>query len=257
MTRSFEPIDLIALPRLSAISTARLFYELLRAANEEKKLPASIAADRDDLAHGHKALTVVLKQRLSAEGFEAPGVGAADRVEDTAFGALIDWLRAFARLPAERRAEAAVAKVLLQAIVPSGPGFLAIRPPDERQEVETRLRLIAEKGYDQTIRKLGGGPFLDELATAHKAYGKARGIPSVKPLLEPPAVREARGAAHEVLRAYVLRVSAYVRKADPQSAALASRLLSPLIHWNDRPNKAAESEGGPLSEAPIFAAALG
>jgi hypothetical protein len=28
MARSFAPIDLIALPRLSAISTARLLYEL-------------------------------------------------------------------------------------------------------------------------------------------------------------------------------------------------------------------------------------
>jgi hypothetical protein len=250
MSRSFSPSDLIALPRLNAISTARLLYELLKATTEEKKLPASIAADRDELAEAHHTLMAALKKRLVTELGESPQVRAADAVEDNAFGALFDWLRSFARLPEDRHPEALEARAVLQAVFPTNLGFLSISPPDEWQEAETRLQAIADNGYDVTIKKLGGGPFLEELKTAHKVYGEILGITVTRPTTEPLALREAFDAAHEALRSYVLRVSAHVRKSDPSSAELASRLLSPLVHWKDRPNKPSEPEEAPLPEAP-------
>lgn len=123
-----------------------------------------------------------------------------------------------------------------------GLAFLAVKPHDEWQEAEIRTRLLADKGYDKTIEKLGGKLFLDEVATAHKAYGVALGITAVKLAPESPAIREARDTAIDLIRSYVLRVAALVRKSDPQTEALSQRLLAPLVNWRDRPAKAAVTD---------------
>ena len=241
MNRSFAPNDIIALPRLTAISTARLLFELLKAANDEKKLPAIIAADRDELSRAHEALGDALKSRIRDTIAQTPVVRAADHVEDNAFGALVDWLRAFARLPHDRHPEAILAQRVLDAVFPGGLTFLTISPADEWQEAETRLALIAEEHHDVTIKKLGGASFLAELTHAHVAYGEALGITKAKPVAQAQPVREPLDNAHEALRAYVLRVSAYVRKSEPETAALAGRLLAPLVTWRDRPSKAEDA----------------
>jgi hypothetical protein len=242
VSRPISAETLVILPRLTAISTARLLQELLSAANAEAKLPAAIVPDRDDLVQSQEALQVELAKRLSGEGEETPVVRAADTVEDNAFGALVDWLKSFARLPATTHPEAVQAATVLHSVFPSGLAFLAVRPHDEWQEAEIRIRLIAEKGYDQTITLLGGKPFLDEIASAHKAYGEALGITVVKVAPEGPAVRVARDNALDLVRSYVLRVAALVRKSAPETEALAQRLLAPLVTWRDRPVKAAAAE---------------
>lgn len=243
MARSYSANNLVRLPRLTARSTARLLHELLRVAGEEKKLPAAIASDRDEMAQAHAELNVELNKNLAGEGDEPPRVRAADTVEDNAFGALFDWLSSFERLPSERHPEADEAAAILQTIFPNGLAFLAIRPTDEWQEAELRLNLIVEKGFDKTIVKLGGKPFLDELAVAHKAYGQVLGITAAKSATEVPILRKARDAALDTVREYVLRVTAHVRKKDPQTAALADRLLEPLRTWKDRTARAGATEG--------------
>jgi hypothetical protein len=242
VTRPISADTLVILPRLTAISTARLLQELLSAAHAEPALPAAIVPDRDDLAQAQEALQIELARRLSGEGEETPVVRAADAVEDNAFGALFDWLKAFARLPATAHPEAAQAATVLSAVFAGGLAFLAVRPHDEWQEAEIRTRLLAEKGYATTIAHLGGQPFLDQIASAHKAYGEALGITVVKVPLEGPAVRGARDTAIDVIRAYVLRVAALVRKSAPETEALAQRLLAPLVTWRERPVKAAAAE---------------
>src|SRR5689334_13096981 len=99
-TRSMSADKLVSLPRLSGISAARLVHELLSAAKAESTLPPSIVPDRDELTAVLEALHVELARRVSGEGEDTPRVGAADWVEDNAFGALHAWLSAFARLPA-------------------------------------------------------------------------------------------------------------------------------------------------------------
>lgn len=237
-TRSISADTLVSLPRLSGISTARLVHELLSAAKAENTLPLSIIPDRDDLAAVLEALHVELARRVTGEGEDTPRVGAADRVEDNAFGALFAWLSAFARLPAAQHPEAAMATTILQSVFAGGLTFLTVKPANEWQEAEIRLRLITEKGYDKSIEQLGGKPFLDHLATAHKAYGEALGITAVKQVVESPAIRVARDAAADVIRGYVLRVVALVRKSDPETEALSQRLLAPIVHWRESPAKA-------------------
>ncbi len=245
-TRPISADKLVILPRLTALSTARLLHELLIAAAAEKKLPASIVPDRDDLTEASKALHVELAKRVTGEGEETPVVRAADTVEDNAFGALFDWLSAFARLPISRHPESAEAATVLHSVFADGLSFLAVRPHDEWQEAEIRTRLLADRGYDKTIAQLGGQPFLDEVAIAHKAYGVALGITAVKIVPESPAIREARDSAIDLIRSYVLRVAALVRRNDPQSEALSQRLLAPLVNWRDRPTKGVVGE--PVAE---------
>src|SRR5262245_12627855 len=133
MPRVFSPSTLVQLPRLSAVSTARLLQELLHAAKAEKKLPASIVADRDELAEAYEVLHGELARRLAGEKDQPPQVRAADVVEDNAFGALFDWLAAWARLPEDRHPEAAAATAVLQGVFPGGLSFLTIQPADEWQ----------------------------------------------------------------------------------------------------------------------------
>jgi hypothetical protein len=214
---------------------------LLEVAARENKLPAAVAADRDELAVAHGALQGELGRRVAAEGEPAPVVRAADRIEDNAFGALSDWLLSFKRLPAEKHPEATDAQMVYDVLFAQGLGFLTLRAPDEWQEAETRVRLIAEKGLGAIIEKLGGKPFLDELEAAHAGYGEALGITKARPSPETPSVGEARDVAHEVLRSYVLRVAAHARRSAPKTGALADRLLAPLARWKDRPVKMATS----------------
>jgi hypothetical protein len=181
---------------------------------------------------------VELAKRVSGQGEDTPRVGAADRVEDNAFGALFAWLSAWARLPVAQHPEVAMATTVLQSVFAGGLTFLAVKPANEWQEAEIRLRLITEKGHDKTIEQLGGRPFLDHLATAHKAYGEVLGITAVKQAVETPAIRVARDAATEVIRGYVLRVVALVRKSDPEAEALSQRLLAPIVNWRESPAKA-------------------
>lgn len=250
MARDFSSSSLIQLPRLNAISTARLLTELINAANAEKKLPAAIAPERDELVVAHTGVEAELTKRLLGEGQETPKVRAADSVEDNAFGALFDWLASFARLPDARHPAAAKARAILQAVFPNGLAFLAIAPRDEWQEAELRLGVIAKNGSTKTIHELGGKPFLDELEVAHKAYGEALGITAEKTVTDAPQLRVARDEALDVIREYVLRVMSHVRKKDPQTRALADRLLAPLIHWSDRPTREGAQDEAPAAEPP-------
>ncbi|MEP7121723.1 MAG: hypothetical protein ABJE95_12465 [Byssovorax sp.] len=235
--RALSADTLIALPRLSGISAARLISELLTAAKAEKKLPPFIVPDRDELATTLEALQVELAKRVSGEGEDTPRVAAADWIEDNAYGALFDFLSAWARLPADQHPESAAATEVLQSVFAGGLAFLAVRPHNEWQEAEIRNRLIAEKGHDATIERLGGKAFLAHLGVAHKAYGEALGITTVNTVVESPAIRVARDAAVDVIRGYVLRVAALVRKSDPQSEALSQRLLAPIVNWRESPAK--------------------
>ena len=239
MARSFSATHLVTLPRLSALSAARLITQLVTAAGQEKKLPAAIVATRDALVPVRDALEAELGKRTSGASEETPVVRAADMVEDNAFGALVDWLRSFARLPADRHPQATVAQEVINDVFKDGLEFLKSAPVNEWQEAEVRLGLLRDNGHRESIMKLGGKAFLDELDTAHDAYGKAVGTTVVKPVVETPALREALDDARHELRAYVLAVTAQVSRKDPTTQALADRLLAPLIHWRDNASKGA------------------
>ncbi len=257
MARSFSAGNLVTLPRLNAISAARLLQQLITAAADEKKLAAGVAAARDDLVTVREKLEVELAKRTSGAGEVTPVVRAADILEDNAFGALVDWLRSFVRLPADRHPEAGMAQQVLGDAFKDGLEFLKLAPVDEWQEAEVRRAILEDKGHLELIKKLGGKPFLDELDFAHEGYGEAVGATVVKPVPETPAVRQMLDEARDELRAYVLAVSSQVKKKDPATQATADRLLAPLIHWKDAPTKpddtAAPPAPPPVAPPPVAA----
>jgi hypothetical protein len=255
MARSFAPNDLIALPRLTAITTARLLFELVKVASEEKKLPSVIVVDRDSLSLAHDALGGARKSRLRNDVAQATILRTESHAEENAFVAIVDWLRAFARLPPDKHPEAALAQSVLDAVFPGTLGFLGVSPVDAWQEADTRLAIIIDEHHDVTIQKLGGDAFLAELTRAHRAYGEALGITKSKLAPRVPSLRETLDNAHEVLRAYALRISAYVRKRAPETSSLADRLLAPLAEWRDLPSKVEEAPATKRAEMVVQAGA--
>lgn len=249
MSRSYSAGSLVALPRLNALSTARLLHDLLAAAGG--KLPGQLAADREELVAASEALEGALGRQISRVGHAPRAVAAADRVEDNAFGALVDWLRAIARLPAERHPEARDAQAILDGVFPEGLSFLAWKPESEWQAAEIVRGLLAEKGHEDTIRKLGGASFLDEIAFAHAAYGK---VLAPRPSVDKAEVQRTSRAAHDAIRTYVLRVSAHVKKGDPATRDLADRLLAPLHEHKGSPQRAKAKGLKPAPTAPAPAA---
>ncbi|MFT3768124.1 MAG: hypothetical protein QM820_21955 [Minicystis sp.] len=241
MPRQYTAGSIIALPRLDTITVGHLIEELLTAAAAEKKLPPAIVEVRDDMAEAREALRAALMRRHAGEGAEVPQVRAADMVEDNAFRALVGFLRVVALLPPERHPSSVVAREMLDTVFPDGLEFIKIKPEKEWEQANIRLGLLKSRGFDEAIAKMGGQPFLDELAHAHARYGQALGIDTLPEERVPPAVGERFYEAMDSVRAYVLRVTASVSRKDPKSAELADRLLDPLTTWQDekpRPAKA-------------------
>lgn len=245
MARSFSADSLVVLPRLTALSATRLLAQLLATAAQEPALPPIIAEARNTLVPARERLETMLAKRAASS--ETPLIRAADMVEDNAFGAFVDWLRAIARLPLDLYPQAEAAQTVLVDVFKDGTGFLKIAPENEWQEAEIRLALLREKDHVDTVLTLGGKPFLDEITRAHKAYGEAVGTTTPKVAPEAPAIRAALDQARQEIRAYVMVVGSRIRREDPESQRMADRLLAPLIHWRRSSSKPAEN---PADEAP-------
>ena len=88
--------------------------------------------------------------------------------------------------------------------------------------------MIKTEGLDKQIAKLGGTPFVKHLQEAHIAYGKALGLTSVPATpSETVVLRDPLAALSSALRLYVIKVTAYRDEEDPETVALADRLLRP------------------------------
>lgn len=158
-------------------------------------------------------------------------VRAADREEDNAVGALVDFLEAFARLPA-RFESAAPARAAL-AILKDAEGlkYLTYKPVVEWSEVETRRKLLEKGGHVETIRALGGGALLQYLDEAHVNYGVATGTTAPVMRAEPASIEEPRAALADAMRTYVARVVSSVSRKKPETRERAQMLLRPLTDW--------------------------
>jgi hypothetical protein len=223
--------DLIQLPRFDAVGAVAL-GDLLLAAAAARELPRSIVRARDLLAEELNALRIAAAARVEALGGADPSVlAAADETLDGCWNALFDWLTGFSKLPATMP-QSAEAHALLAELYPDGLSFILLPYELEWSQSELRLDLIAEAKMSDRLRALGGQPFADALAEAHRVYGMLLGLSSrptpaavvstLRPVLE-------RFAA--ALRNYALKVTALVEIEEPASAALAKALLEPLLSW--------------------------
>ena len=231
MPRSFSVNWVVVLPRLTAASAERLLGEFPRDGECERPIAGySCHGETRARANARGASRRAGRGSGGGDAEPSPEILAADRAEENAFAALSEWLHAFSRLPWDRHPEAIDANRALAETFPTGPVFVTLRPADTWFEAEKRLRLI-ESNHATTIETLGGAAFLEEIRAAHKAHGAVLNMHLEEEAIEPPRLREAREAALDAIRAYILRVSATVRKIDAESGSVARRLLSPIASY--------------------------
>jgi hypothetical protein len=202
---------------------------LLTAAEAEKEaLPLLIERPRARL----ETATQLLADELQpVEQADTGAATAADRVIDDAWRSFSVWLGALAGMPEGTFDELYKIRALHTALFSEGLSFIALSYPEEWTQSETRLKTIAEEGYESMVETLGGAPFLTNLRNAHARYGEVLGITApIKPE-ERPEVRAHMLKLTDAIRAYVVKVMAYVDPEEPGSDALAEALLLPLTQW--------------------------
>jgi len=224
--RSYTAQDIIALPPLNTASAIALGQELLTVIKAQPALPQLIAARAAALEKAHGTLSQALSNKPLVEA-DLPRNRVTDHAEDHAFGALHDWLYAWCKLSTS---EADQARTMFAVLFPDGLKFTRLPYKQEWAEANAKINLITSEGYDAEITKLGGKPLLDQLLTAHQAYGQSLGITAEG---QDPNVglREPLLAFNRYLRAYVVAVTAHTDPDDPTSGALADTLLAPLHKW--------------------------
>ncbi len=223
--------DLIQLPRFDAVGAVAV-GDLLLAAAASRELPRSISRARDSLAEELGALRLAAAARVEAMGTADPLVlSSADAVLDGCWNALFDWLTGFSKLPATMP-QSAEAQALLEELYPDGLSFIQLPYELEWGQSELRLDLIGEASLGGRLRTLGGQPFIDALAEAHRLYGSLLGLSShQEPVVAASSLRPVLERFASALRNYALKVTALVEVEEPATASLAKALLEPLFSW--------------------------
>lgn len=256
MAASFDPSDLVSLPRLTATKASTLAQALLSTAAEDKKLPAAVEKARAALEEARAALEKELAAAV-APGGDTQRARDADHVEDAAWSALHDWLQGWSKLPA-KRPESKTAQAILATLFPGGLDFTRVAFTAEWSEVETRIGLMKTGKLDAEIRALGGEAFLETVDEAHKEYGAALGVRGG--VSEPPKRAQlgpALAALLKAVRVYAAKVMNLVESDDPKSASRVAKLLAALTKAREdapaspqKGKKKSKSDGSAPDSAP-------
>jgi len=120
------------------------------------------------------------------------------------------------------------ASTLQLRLFPSGLAFLRLPYAEQHAESQRLVDLVDEEDLREELDRLVGEVFLEELLSAHEAYGEALGITKPKPAQAPkPAVSiiEPLRALADAISAYVIQVLAFAgldpeKHTEPARAAL-------------------------------------
>lgn len=232
--RSSSAFDFIRLPKVDAIGAHTLGMSILAAA-EGQTLSDGAKEARDDVKVALSALGAVLKDKLPKDALDpGPRTREADRALDRAWSATYDFLTAWSKLDDEPKA--AIASKVRERLYPDGLRFTKVQYAKQWTESHRRLDLIEEGSLASHFATLGGQAFLDTLKKTHKAYGEVLGITKApEDPIEEQKIGDALAQLSHALRAYVLHVSAMVRRDDPAQKAVVEKLLAPLAQWQSPP----------------------
>lgn len=228
--RSLTTVDLVALPKMKGRELLALVRAIVAIARATKHLPAHVRSALEDIEGEIPAMVTALGPAAKRP---AVSLKVADREEDNAVGALVDFVTVWTRLPEAKYPEQVrVGRESLEVLLEGkGLEFLVLKPIVEHSEVQRRIDGLAERGLDAEIRKLGGDAFLDHLAETHEVYGPVTGATRNVPEAESAVVRDASSALTETLRTYVVRVVGLIDRKHPETRDLAAALLQPLSSW--------------------------
>lgn len=239
MGRSYQPLDLVQLPTLTAEEAFALTSQLCTQA-AEVRVPARVAEPLEDLERERDGMSAALIARRVGAGGDTGAAKNADRQLDRVWGAFHNWLTGWLEL--EDHPDAALIAALHTFLFSEGLAFLAFRFEKEWAASETRIVALAKEGREELVKDLGGAPFLTALRRAHASYGKALAITAATDAPTEARIREQLDAALAAIRAYVVAVAASVKRGQPSTAARAERLLRPLTEWES--TKASAMQGG-------------
>ena len=244
-----DAIDLVQLPRMTAVGALAFTDQLVSCAAPHKKvLPKTCAASLGELSAAQSVLAAALRGRLDSQG--AADLPALDREIDGAWSGLHDFVAAFTKLPGGGPLVEA-AKLVRGALFADGLKFIQLAYPLEWAESQVRLTHMETPEMADALKSLGANTFVDAIRTAHIAYGKALGMGAAKTAPTSPNVRPAYESVLRAIRLYVVKVCAMIETDRPETRSLMDALLVPLSTWNVRPGKRPEpEEEEPSDQAP-------
>ncbi len=249
MLTAIDPTPYLRPPRLDAPSAIALGKMMREARPHDLPAPARQSGERLD--ESVKALEGAW-QESERTGPREADMRPYDKRLDNAWSATNARLGAYKTLP-EGALERQRAEAIGALLFPQGLTFLKAPYLVEHTESQRRLDLVAAEGLGDELRALVGPLFVDELAAAHEAYGKALGITAA---LEAPAlparVAEPLREMQIALRSYTLQLLAHAETGDEALAAVGAA-LRPLDLLRARVVRRAARGGVVEPEAPVEA----
>lgn len=237
VTRTFEPMNLVALPRFSAAGAIALGTAVVSAiADAGNALPASCVTAAEKCKNALDDLRKGLVARGGAA--EADGVVALDHELDASWAALSSIVAAYVRAPlsGEDAALRDAATRLQRALFADGLRFTQLPYRLEWAESHVRLDRLDDAALTADAAAIGATKLVALVREKHQAYGDAQGLSKASPpSAEAADVRPRLDRFTAVLRTYIVKVSATVEEDDEASRALAERLLAPIARWQSTP----------------------
>lgn len=244
-----DAVDLVQLPRMTAVGALAFSDQLVSCATPHKKvLPKTCATSLGELTAAQSILAGALRGRLEPQ--DNADLPALDHDIDAAWSALHDFAMAFAKLPGGGPLVEA-ATLVRAALFADGLKFIQLAYPLEWAESQVRIDHMETPEMALALETLGAGTFVEAIRTAHVAYGKALGMGAAKTVSPSPNVRPAYLSVLHAIRLYVVKVIAMIETDRPETRVLVDALLVPFSTWNVRTGKRAEpEEEGPSADSP-------
>lgn len=258
VVRTFEVEEMVRLPRLGAHDAIALVTALLTRAEAAGALPPAIERELTRVRGGLNTLRAGAETRAQENG-QSDSKDEWNRALDTAWAALRWWCKGWSLVPFAENAQQAEDGAKLEALLfPDGLRFTQLPFRTQWVESQTRLGLVEREALAPRITALGGQAILDAVRRAHDDFGRALGLTEASEVSATSAiVREAMDEVVASLRRYILQVTAHADPDDPDSMALADRLLLPVKTWKSRAQAPASNDETPDAEplpAPVAAA---
>lgn len=248
MSRSYQAVDVVPLPKMSVPDAIAFGTELVTWAKAKRKLPGLITKSLGLVRTELDELREADQSSMVTTGEGTGQSREADRVLDAGWSASYSWCTGWLKLPVVSE-EVELATEIRDAIFADGVRFTQFKFKHQWAESQKRLDIIDKQGLGRHFERLGGAMFLDVVRDAHARYGEALGITQVVEPEDAVNRGERLYALLDAIRRYVVQVMAHGDSGRPGAAELADYLLTPLRTWESRPTPPASEPAGSSADA--------